>query len=186
MVDMRICPICNSGTMGITYVKRLRDPNDHMMAQDICSKFKIGYEDLIEHLTQHEIRTVLQEVHGKQKEVLSSPDALMSKITEMVNHIDDYIENIQMDEDVKYERSMIELFLKLSEQMNKNIKLLGDFMGRTSNTTQISQNILVIEQNYEKLLGMIKDADMCPLCKTNLLTDLDQNGLLMLPEAIEQ
>jgi len=175
------CPICRSGMIGITFIKRLRDPNDPLFAQDICDKFHCTYDDLIEHLTQHEVQTVLREVDGRNREIMSSPDALVNKIAEMVNHIDDYIEYLQMDEDLKYERSMMEMFIKFSDQMTKNIKLLGEFMGRTGQSTQIKQNILVIEQNYACLMGIIKDVDICTECKVKLLDEIDNNNLLMLP-----
>jgi hydrogenase maturation factor HypF (carbamoyltransferase family) len=93
---------------------------------------------------------------------------------EIVDHYGD-------DPDMKYERSTVDMILKVFKQMESTIMKSAELQGFVKQPTQTT-NIAIVEstvsERVDNILGIIKDAPICDDCKILILDELEDKGFL--------
>lgn len=178
-MDQTFCPICNSGTIGIKWMNDVRE--NKATLEDMASYYSCSLQDIAAHYAEHNINTVTDIIVKKTTDIISSPETVLEKLASMIVYMEEIVDHYGDDPDMKYERSTVDMILKVFKQMESTIMKTAELQGFTPRPTQIT-NIAVTEASVSErvngILGIIKDSAICDECKLLILDELEEKGYL--------
>lgn len=148
---------------------------------DMANYYSIDLVDIAAHYSEHDINTVTDIIVSKTNAIISSPDLILTKLASMIVYMEEIVDHYGDDPDMKYERSTVDMILKVFKQMESTIMKSAELQGFIKQPTQTT-NIAVIEtsvsERVDGILGIIKDSPICDNCKILILDELEEKGFL--------
>jgi len=148
---------------------------------DMANYYSVSIEDIAEHYSSHDINTITDLVTTKINAIIDTPDTALTKLGTMINYMEEIVDHYAEDPDMRYERSTVDMIIKIFKQMESTIMKSAELQGFIKQPTQTT-NIAVIETSVSEritgILTIIQDAPICDECKIKLLDDLEERGYL--------